>query len=77
MSGYDLRVMDERLETWIAAKRLIAQYGPEAGNVAEERARSLRQDGDPAGADMWEAIHRCVRDLQAGRPVRPQTADPA
>lgn len=69
--------MDERLETWIAAKRLIAQYGPEAGTVAEERARRLRQDGDPGGADMWDAIRRCVRELQAGRAGRPQTADPA
>ena len=31
--------MDDRLESWIAAERLIAQYGPEAGSVAEERAR--------------------------------------
>ena len=68
--------MDERLETWIAAKRLIAQYGPEAGKVAEERARNLRRDGDDSGADMWEAIHRCVRELQAGRSNRPQTAEP-
>ena len=69
--------MDERLETWIAAKRLIAQYGPEAGQVAEERARNLRREGDDSGADMWEAIRRCVRELQAGRSNRPQTAEPA
>ena len=37
--------MDERLETWIAAERLIAQYGPEADSVAKERARSLRLQG--------------------------------
>ena len=49
--------MDERLETWIAAKRLIAQYGPEAGSVAEERARSLRHQGDAGGADMWGLIY--------------------
>ncbi len=67
--------MDERLETWIAAERLIAQYGPEAGSVAEERARSLRQQGDSGGADMWELIHGCVRQLQAGRGIRPQTVD--
>ena len=67
--------MDERLETWIAAERLIAQYGPEAGSVAEERARSLRQQGDSGGADMWELIHGCVRQLQAGRGIRPHTVD--
>ena len=66
--------MDERLESWIAAERLIAQYGPEAGTVAKERARSLRQRGEDAGADMWELIHGCVRELQAGRSVRPQPA---
>ncbi len=69
--------MDERLETWIAAERLIAQYGPEAGSVAEERARSLRHQGDAGGADMWELIYGCVRELQAGRGVRPQTVGPA
>jgi len=69
--------MDERLETWIAAERLIAQYGPEAGSVAEERARSLRDQGDGGGADMWELIYGCVRELQAGRGVRPQTVNPA
>jgi hypothetical protein len=69
--------MDERLETWIAAERLIAQYGPEAGSVAKERARKLRQQGDSGGADMWDLIHGCVRELQAGRGVRPQSANPA
>ena len=68
--------MDERLETWIAAERLIAQYGPEAGSVAKERARSLRQQGDAGGADMWDLIHGCVRELQAGRGIRPQTVNP-
>jgi hypothetical protein len=69
--------MDERLETWIAAERLIAQYGPEAASVAKERARSLRQQGDGGGADMWDLILGCVRELQAGRGVRPQSANPA
>ena len=68
--------MDDRLESWIAAERLIAQYGPEAGSVAEERARSLRQDGDTGGADMWDLIHGCVRELQAGRGMRPETVNP-
>jgi hypothetical protein len=68
--------MDERLETWIAADRLIAQYGPEAGSVAEERARSLRRQGDAGGADMWDLLNGCVRELQAGRGIRPQTVDP-
>ena len=66
--------MDERLETWIAAERLIAQYGPEACNVAKERARSLRQQGNDTGGDMWDLIHDCVRELQAGRKVRPEPA---
>jgi hypothetical protein len=69
--------MDDRLESWIAAERLIAQYGPEASSVAEERARSLRQQGDAGGADMWELIHGCVRELQAGRGVRPEAVNPA
>ena len=56
---------------------MIAQYGPEAGSVAEERARSLRQQGDAGGADMWELILGCVRELQAGRGVRPETVNPA
>lgn len=59
--------MDERLESWIAAERLIAQYGPEAAKVAAERARRLRADGDPKAADMWLLIHTCVRELAAGR----------
>ncbi|MDX1424656.1 MAG: hypothetical protein R3322_16035 [Kiloniellales bacterium] len=69
--------MDERLENWIAAERLIAQYGPEAASVAKERARSLRRQGDAGGADMWELIHGCVRELRAGRDLRPQTAGSA
>ena len=69
--------MDDRLESWIAAERLIAQYGPEAATVAEERARSLRQQGDTGGADMWDQIHGCVRELQAGRGLRPEPANPA
>jgi hypothetical protein len=53
-----------------------SDLGPEAGSVAEERARSLRQQGDGGGADMWELIFGCVRELQAGRSIRPQTVNP-
>lgn len=67
--------MDERLESWIAAERLIAQYGPAAPRVAEEHARDLRAAGDRRGAEMWTLIHECVRALQAGRAVRSETSD--
>ncbi len=62
--------MDERLETWIAAERLIAKYGPEAERVAEDHAQTARHEGNSGSADMWALIQGCVRELQAGRGVR-------
>ncbi len=62
--------MDERLENWIAAERLIAKYGPEAERVAEDHAHAARNEGNSGSADMWGLIQLRVRELQAGRSVR-------
>ena len=66
--------MDERLENWIAAERLIAKYGPEAERVAEDHAQTARNEGNRGSADMWALIQGCVRELQAGRSVRDASA---
>ena len=58
--------MDERLESWIAAERLIAHYGPTAVEVASRRAQSLREQGKQDGAETWTLIESLIRQLQAG-----------
>ena len=67
--------MDERLENWIAAERLIAKYGPEAERVAEDHAQTARHEGNRGSADMWALIQGGVRELQAGRSVRDASAE--
>ena len=67
--------MDERLENWIAAERLIAKYGSEAERVAEDHAQTARHEGNRGSADMWALIQGCVRELQAGRSVRDASAE--
>jgi hypothetical protein len=69
--------MDERLETWIAAERLIAKYGPDAERVAEDHAQTARHEGDSGSADMWALIQGRVRELQAGRNVRDPSIETA
>ena len=69
--------MDERLETWIAAERLIVKYGPEAERVAEDHAQSARHEGNSGSANMWALIQGCVRELQAGRSVRDPSIETA
>ena len=59
--------MDERLESWIAAERLIAKYGAKARRVAEDRADELRAQGDPGAAEVWTQIGVSVREIQAGQ----------
>ena len=58
--------MDERLESWIAAERLIAHYGPAAEDVARRHAESQREQGKPDSAETWTLIENLIRQLQAG-----------
>ncbi len=56
--------MDERLESWIAAERLIARYGPTAVQVASRRTESLREQGQQGIAETWALVESLIRQLQ-------------
>jgi hypothetical protein len=50
-----------------AAKLLIDQRGPEAGDVAAGRADVLLEEGDLDGAAIWRQILEAIEELTRGR----------
>ena len=49
-----------------AAKLLIDQRGPEAGDFAAGRADALLEEGDMDGAAVWRRILEAIDELQRG-----------
>ena len=47
-----------------SAKLLIDRHGDQALDQAKFRVMSMRQDGDPAGEAVWQAILKAVVELQ-------------
>ena len=54
----------EDIDIWRAAKLLIEQHGPRAGNDALARAGDLKAGGDEAGAEVWLRIFEAVEELR-------------
>ncbi len=52
------------LDIYRSAKLLIDRYGDQALGQAKFRVISMRQDGDPAGEAVWQAILKAVGELQ-------------
>jgi hypothetical protein len=56
------------------AKAMIQLHGLRAQAIARERAAEMRQQGDTAGMERWEAVHTAICELRqsvpAGNPDR-------
>ena len=46
------------------ARNMIRLHGLRAQAVAMERAAEMRQQGDVAGLDRWQAIHAAISELR-------------
>ena len=46
------------------ARAMIGLYGLRAHAVAQERAAEMRQNGDKASFERWEAVQTAIRELR-------------
>jgi hypothetical protein len=56
--------MDEKLDTWVAAEYLIAEYGDAAERQARQRVRASVAEGEHSAAATWELIREAIKDLR-------------
>jgi hypothetical protein len=60
--------MVAEIDTWRAAKLLVAQHGEQADAHAAQRAIDMHDAGDAEGEAVWLKIFDCIRTLQRQTP---------
>jgi hypothetical protein len=56
-------------DVWAAALLIVKRYGDDAMLEASQRAEQLLDDGDTAGAEIWQWILKAIERLQAKAPA--------